>query len=327
MTLAAGTKRVGMAAKTLSQGTSTTGVDELLFQNDTVSLCLLVNRRNRTLRVIDFRAGPTSTKRNFVIAAAKREGVDKVYTLVERDEVGTWTRLGFHREGSIPGFYKRSDAWILGAVVSQVQPLQGDPRLVAVDEDELDEVPAFDDGSSSPAAALAEKTINKAKRLLRDDGDKAQPIIKISRVREPDAKKAVSAAERARRALTGFEPFGRDALRQWYLMTGRGGFELYASWEVQTCFGNSFLELLFGPRTEAERVMTTQAVRVLCDKLKDEGAVSTFTFAPADDVNLAQVFLANGFRRSAVLARHMTVNGERRDAILWSKKLALPADA
>ncbi|KYG00621.1 hypothetical protein BE21_57290 [Sorangium cellulosum] len=32
----------------------------------------------------------------------------------------TWTRLGFVREGSIPGFYKRSDAWILGAVVSQM---------------------------------------------------------------------------------------------------------------------------------------------------------------------------------------------------------------
>jgi hypothetical protein len=311
-----------MAAKNWSTTSSSGTVDELLFQNDTVSLCLLVNRRNRTLRVIDFRAGPTSAKRNFVIATAQREGVEKVFTLVERDEVSTWIRLGFTREGSIPGFYKRSDAWILGAVVSQVSAVQGDPRRGATD-DEADDVPAFDDGSSSPAAALAERTIQRAKRLRKNDADR-MPLVKLSRVREADARKAVLIAQRSGRALTGFEPFGRDAVRQWYLMTARGSFELYASWEVQTCFGNSFLELLSGPRTEQERLATTQAVRVLCEKLKAEGAVSTFTFAPSDDVTLAQVFLANGFRRSAVLARHLICGESRKDAILWSKKLATP---
>src|SRR4051812_814568 len=114
-----------MAAKTRIE--TTRGVDELFFHNNTVSLCLLVNRRNKTLRVIDFRAGPTLAKRNFVIATAQREGVEKVFPLVERDEVSTWTRLGFTREGSIPGFYKRSDAWILGAVVSQVGPVRAEP--------------------------------------------------------------------------------------------------------------------------------------------------------------------------------------------------------
>ncbi len=112
-----------MAAKTLTN-TANSGVDELLFHNDAVSLCLLVNRRQRTLRIIDFRAGPTLAKRSFVVAAAKREGVEKIFTLVERDEVATWTRLGFTREGSIPSFYKRTDAWILGAVVGQIAPVR-----------------------------------------------------------------------------------------------------------------------------------------------------------------------------------------------------------
>lgn len=307
-----------MAAKTVTDSSS--GIDELLFQNDTVSLCLLVNRRHRTLRVIDFRAGPTFAKRNFVIAAAKREGVEKVFTLVERDEVNTWTRLGFTREGSIPSFYKRSDAWILGAVVSQVGPMRTDAS--SLDDD--DDMPAEDDGGGSPAAAQAERTINKAKKLLKDQGDKAIPSVKLATVREADAKKAVALAQRTGRALTGFEAFGRDAIRTAYLFTGRGGFELYASWEMQTCFGNSFLELLTGPRTEPERLATVAAVRTLCERILAEGAVSTFTFAPADDVLLASVFLANGFRRSAVLSRHIVVGGERRDAILWSKKLLSP---
>jgi len=41
-------------------------------------------------------------------------------------------------------------------------------------------------------------------------------------VREADAKKAVLAAQRSGRALTGFEPFGRDAIRTAYVLTGRG---------------------------------------------------------------------------------------------------------
>jgi hypothetical protein len=310
-----------MAAKNWSQ-VSNGGVDELFFKNDTVSLCLMVNRRNRTLRVIDFRAGPTAAKRNFVIAAAQREGVEKVFTLVERDEVSTWTRLGFTREGSIPAFYKRSDAWILGAVVSQVAPLS--ERGLAYEEEDPDDVPVYDDGSSSPAAGLAERTVQRAKRLLKDGVEKGLPPIKLAVAREADLRKAIREAQRVGRALTGFEPFGRDVLRTNYVLTARGGFELYASWEVQQCFGNSFLEILQGPSTEAERLATISAIRTLCDKLKEEGAVSTFTFAPADDVSLASVYLANGFRRSAVLARHVVFGNDRKDAILWSKKLVIP---
>src|SRR6516164_3263094 len=105
-----------MAAK--AWGSQQKAVDEVFFQNEAVSLCLLINRRARTMRVIDFRAGPTPAKRLFVVSLAQREGVDKVYTLVERDEVATWVKLGFAKEGNIPGFYKRSDAFLLGCSVN-----------------------------------------------------------------------------------------------------------------------------------------------------------------------------------------------------------------
>jgi hypothetical protein len=310
-----------MAAKNWSTTSANAGVEELLFHNDTVSLCLLVNRRHRTLRVIDFRAGPTLAKRNFVIATAKREGVEKVFTLVERDEVGTWTRLGFTREGSIHAFYKRSDAWILGAVVSQVGPLRHDPRAAQPDDDEDEE---SDEAPISPAATLAERTIARARRQLKTDGAPL-PAIKLAPARDADLKKALSAAARSGRALTGFESFGRDVERSAFVLTGKGGFELYASWESQACFGNSFLEILTGPRDEAERLATTAAVRAACDRLAQNGIVSTFCLSPADDVPLATVYLAAGFRRSGVLAKHVMVKGERKDAIVWSKKLAADA--
>jgi hypothetical protein len=303
-----------MAAKNFSAASS--GVDELLFHNDTVSLCLLVNRRQRTLRVIDFRAGPTPAKRNFVIAAAKREGVEKVFTLVERDEVSTWTRLGFTREGSIHAFYKRSDAWILGAVVSQVGALRPEPRL-GESEDEQDEQAE----PASPAASLAERTIARARRQLKG-ASTALPAVKLAPARDADLKRAVIAAQRSGRALTGFEAFGRDAERGAFVLTGRGGFELHASWESQTCFGNSFLEILTGPRTAAERLSTTAAVRAVCERLSAGGVVSTFCLSPADDSELCAVYLGAGFRRSGVLAGHIQIQGERKDAIVWSRKLA-----
>jgi hypothetical protein len=84
---------------------------------------------------------------------------------------------------------------------------------------------------------------------------------------------------------------------------------------------------LTGPRTEAERLATVAAVRAVCDRLADEGVVSTFCQSPADDVELAIVYLTAGFRRSGVLAKHVVVNGERKDAIVWSKKLGAQAEA
>jgi hypothetical protein len=312
-----------MAAKNLSQ-ISNGGVDELLFRNDMVSLCLLVNRRHRTLRIIDFRAGPTPSKRDFVVATAKRERVEKIFTLVERDEVATWTRLGFTREGSIPGFYKRSDAWILGAVVSRMGALQAIDAEAPEDEDDEGDEDEARAPVLSPAAALADRTVARARKLLKASGDRPLPHVKLAAASPADLRRAVSAMQRRGRALTGFEPFGRDAIRTAYLLSTRGGFNLYASWEMQACFGNSFLEILAGPRTDPERVATTAAIAALCEKLVGEKVVSTFTFAPADDVALSAVFLANGFRRSAVLASHMTVGVERKDAILWSKKLCTP---
>ena len=112
------------------------GVEEMFVQNETVSLCLLLNRRTRTMRVIDFRAGPSHAKRIFVLKLAKREGIEKVYTLVERDEVSTWVKLGFAKEANIAGFYKRSDAFILGCSVDD-SALEQQLRVpIGIEEDD-----------------------------------------------------------------------------------------------------------------------------------------------------------------------------------------------
>jgi hypothetical protein len=316
-----------MAAKALSAPQKAAkAVGEVFFQNEAVSLCLLINRRARTMRVIDFRAGPSPAKRTLVQSLAQREGVEKIYTLVERDEVQTWLKLGFAKEGNIPGFYKRSDAFLLGSPVrgrgraSSVEvPLESETRLVAADPVTPGSPPL------TPGQIAMERTIVAGKRLLKELGERPAAA-KVTDIDEVEARKAVAAAMRSGRALTAFEPFGRDVERRYFAVSLRGGFQLVASTESQACFGNTYLELLVAPRTDAERVHTAMALRALCDKLLANGVVSCFSLAPSNDVALAAAFLHNGFRRTGLLVDHLVVGTTRRDAILWSRKLANPAD-
>jgi hypothetical protein len=311
-------------------------VEEIFFQNEAVSLCLLVNRRSRIMRVIDFRAGPSNAKRLFVLSLAQRESVEKVYTLVERDEVPTWVKLGFVKEGNIPGFYKRSDAFILGATVDSAPgraraarragpgdvPMQSEMRL-AVAEPTTGATAA---PPLSEAHLKMERTILLAKRAAKEIAPKSLPLAKATVIGEAEARKAVTAAQRGGHAMTTFEPFGRDVLRRYFIVTARGGFALHASTESQACFGNAYLELLRAPRTAAEIAATTAALRSLCERLLSEEVVSCFALAPTDDVALGTAFVHNGFRRTGLLVDHLFVGGQRKDAILWSRKMANPAD-
>jgi hypothetical protein len=285
--------------------------EQILFENSKVSLCLLLNRHARMLRIFDFRAGADPTKRGYVLSIAQREGVERVFTVVERDEVAVWVRLGFQREGTIPGFFKRSDAYVLGASV---------PAALAA------EAPARSAEKGSAAEALAEKTHGEAKRIARDSGAPSARAVRLQPAPEGVVKKAVAAAVRSGKALTRFEAFGRDVVRTEYQFTARGGFSLIASVERQPSFDNSFVELLTAPRTERDASLTHAALHQLCQRLGREGTVASFGMSPIDDPLLASIWMANGFRRTGMLSDHLLLGDRRCGAFLWTQKLGVPRD-
>ena len=280
-------------------------VEELHFRSDSAFLCLLLNRRMRTIRVIDFRAGALPAKRLFIQSIAQREGIEKVITLVEKDEVSSWTRVGFVREGTIPGFYKRSDGHLCGCVV-------GD-RTASIEVSE--------DGQR-----LAERTIANAKKTALNLEDEIRGVT----LRGVEAKAALAARDIAwdkGEGIGGFDPFGRGVLRL-FLETTAGqkkGRPNYLSVEFQDCFGHALVEILRSPTDEGEILATAAALRAFGDELKRRQIVSVFGFAPSDDEKLAMSYLAAGFRKTGLLARGVQVGEERRDAILWSRKLFNPA--
>jgi hypothetical protein len=295
--------------------TSSPAPDEIFFHNSGVSLCLLVNRRARTLRVIDFRSGPSPAKRVFVMSLARREGVERVFTLVERDECSTWSRMGFTREGTIGGFYKRSDAFVLGATVPVGEEAEGDtersglrPALSHHDDTETD------------------RAYQAVRKLAKEREEPAPMHVNVQPAREADVHKAVSQAVRAGRALTGFEPFGRDVTRSNYVCTARGGLSLMASVEMQSCFNNALLELLTAPRTDKEVSLASGALRQICDELFERGVVGCFALSPVDELQLGAIYVHAGFRRTGTLAGHLLLGRRRADAFLWTRKLAQPAD-
>lgn len=279
-------------------------VEEIHFRSDSAFLCLLLNHRNNFIRVIDFRAGALPAKRLFIQSVAKREGVEKVITLVEKDEVSSWTRVGFVREGTIPGFYKRSDGHLCGCVIG----------------DKTASVEVSDEG-----VKLADRTINAGKKAAKDIPDK----IKGASIHEVDADEALSARDAAVKkkvAINTFDDFGRDAERFFMDTAMRRGKANYLSAEFQDCFGHSLVEVLRSPASDSEINALTAGLRALCDELRERGIISAFGFAPNDDVALATAYLAAGFRKTGLLAQAVKVGKERKDAILWTQKLANPGD-
>lgn len=277
-------------------------VEELYFRSDSAYLCLLLNRRTQLIRVIDFRAGALPAKRLYIQSVAKQENVAKVITLVEKDEVSSWTRVGFVREGTIPGFYKRSDGHLCGCVISD--------KTASVEV-------------TDASAKKAERTINAAKKAAKDIPEK----IRGASIHKIDEKAALSARDAAWRkgpALGSFDMFGRDAQRAYYDTSVKRSKVNYLSAEFQDCFGHSLIEVLREPTTDNETLAVVAALNQMAEELLERGIVSAFAFAPADNVELATAFLAGGYRKTGLLAEGVLTTEGRKDAILWTKKLAVP---
>ena len=274
-------------------------VEELYFRSDSAYLCLLLNRRTRCIRVIDFRAGALPAKRLYIQSVATQENVEKVITLVEKDEVSSWTRVGFVREGTIPGFYKRSDGHLCGCVI-------GD-KTASIEV-------------SDASSKLTDRTINAAKKAAKDIPDKIKGA-SVRKATEKDALSARDAAWRKNPAFGAFDMFGRDAERVYYDVSLRRSKTNYISAEFQDCFGHALVEILRLPTTENEMMAIIAGLRTLGDDLQERGIVSVFSFAPNDNVEIATAFVAAGYRKTGLLAQGiLDPEGGRKDAILWTNK-------
>jgi hypothetical protein len=264
------------------------------------------------LGIVDFRAGTQAHKLDVIREVAEREGMERAFTVVEREESSTWSKLGFAKEGNIPGFYKRSDAYVMGLSLETLQPQQSGTRIRI--------------RSAAPAnvSDRGERAYQAGRRLMRNRAPETMPKVKVAPARDQDIEKAFSNAIKSGRALTGLEAFGRDVEKEHYLCTARGGFSLLVGVESQPCFDNAFIEALCAPRGDKETWLTAASLDLIGKHLIEQGIVSAFAVTPAESVELSAALITAGFRRTGRMEGHVTVQGERVDAFLWSRRLAEP---
>lgn len=287
------------------------GCEQVDVSRGDVSLCLILNRRTKAMRVIDFRAGSQPNKFDLIRDAAVKHGMDRAFTVVEREESTTWARMGFVKEGTIPGFYKRSDAYILGLDVEEASEARSGTRIKIAPS------------SGTSAEDRAERAYQASRKFLKG-APTALPKVNLALARDQDIDKAFSNADKTGRSLTGMETFGRDVQRDLYLCTARGGFSLLVGVEAQPCFDNAFIEALCAPRGDKETWLTAAALRKICAQLVSEGIVSAFALSPSESIELSAAYLQAGFKRTGLLRNHLRVGGQKADAVVWSLRLAEP---
>jgi hypothetical protein len=295
--------------------------DGLLFHNDNVSLCLLVNRRAGTMRIFDFRVGPSASKRTFMLSTARRERIERVFIIVEREEVATWTRMGLVREGVVPGFYKRSDGFVLGTA------LDPDGCLPVISSEGMRLRGGTNRASAQADLDLAEETYRRAKLLVKNHAEiSTHAPVRMLDGDEGDARKAVWAASRCGAMRSAFEPFGRDSERMYLVGNVRGAPAFWMSAEIQPCFDHALIELLTAPHSYGECGVLRTGLDHVVARLRTKDVVAMFAFSPIDDPLFASVFLAAGFRRTGLLARHLWSHAGRKDSFLWTRKHPLPGE-
>lgn len=279
-------------------------VEELHIRRPGVYVSLVVNRRHRSARVVDFLAGNFVQKMQAINTVALKEGIVRVCTLVEREESLGWLKVGYAREGSIPAYYKRSDAYLMGHLVSL--------RPVLTDEG----VPA------APVADVnrAEKMIAQAKKLVAEvtapKGMRAEVLSEaVAAARYGAAKKRPAWLD---------DRFGRTGTR--LHVTARPtrasakGTEQLVSAELQETFGNAYVQCATWPSRMEDAPVLVSALNALSEELASRSIGCVFSASPAECAPVAAAMLAARYRKTGLLAKHLVVGDKRVDAILWTRR-------
>jgi hypothetical protein len=301
-----------MADRTAQGANNKPIVEEIHHRDSQVYICLVVNRRHKSARIVDFLAGNFPQKQAAIQAISVREGIERVYTLVEREESTGWGKVGFAREGSIPGYYKRSDAHVMGHLIHSPPKVDDEGNLIA---------PAAD-------AVKAEKLINQAKKLRDSLAATRGAKTELMDARQLDAlRNAFKGKKGAPPALD--DCFGRTGTRVHMVARDpKKAAEQFVAAEVQDCFGNAYLQLGATPADEADAKLTVALLQSISEELKGREVASAFLYAPVQDTLLGAALLGAGYKKTGLLARHLVVGGKRADSVLWTRKLlATAADA
>jgi len=298
--------------------------DQRVIRTDDLFFSCIYDRSNRCLRITDFRTGNFPLKDKTVLSLADEFGAHKIYTLIERDDINGWHRVGYIREGSIPGYYKRSDAYLMSR-------LPGSDVVI---------FPESNDDTPERKAILNNDIKKRAKDIasLKNPGGRVQELDAASALETAEAEiKRLSTSkegkkdtglghlELARQLIPGpvFQHFSRDGERIFILIQPKRSRSCnILALEYQDCFGNVKITFLRPPLNDAEIALSLYSVKKVLEELAEIGAVTAFAFTPEIWTDVNAIFLSCGFRKTGWLTHQRRSPDGYNDCILWTRRLA-----
>jgi hypothetical protein len=305
-------------------------LNERMVRNEDIFCSLLFDQVNRTLRVVDFRGGNFQSKHNYLERVLMSEGMRKIFTLIERDDMNGWQRVGYQREGSIPGYYKRSDAYIMSRIYD------GDFDADAVQGEE---------------SAENKKFLNDVKTLGKDFPKVKTSGIKVEQIAESEVVEAIENELKRREAkvktkkkgkaspakkksskasssgfpsitMPVFPQFSREVEHHYFLVQNRRTKQAnILGAEYQDCFGNAKVDYYFTPESRTDHNLARTGMNITIDLLAELGAVAIFAMGSLDDFETNALYASAGFRNTGWLTRQLLTEKGPTDVILWTKKL------
>lgn len=293
---------------------------EQSVRNDEIFCSLLFDENNSTLRVVDFRGGNLQQKQAYLERVQLSEGLRKIFTLIERDDMHGWQRAGYLREGSIPGYYKRSDAYIMGMV----------------NEDDWDHSMASDEAEDR------KEYLNNIRELAKEYEEYKATGLKGINITEEEApnllrkeferrqEKAKKTTGKSKKVTTPgftqmplFMQFSREVEYYHYAVTNKRTKQINLfSAEYQDCFGNAKINTFFDKlSTKTEIAMIRVGISAFVDWLAEIGAVAIFALVDSDNIEMNAIYASIGFKNSGWMNRQVISGNDIKDQILWTQKL------
>ena len=265
-------------------------IEEKMVRQGEMNMRLLINHAQRHLRFMDFRVGNYDQKRELLDETALEYGLRKAFTLVEKQDTGSWRSVGFVREGVYPSFFRTADAYIMSRIYD-------------------DEQEPYSSAPTVPKSTVEQEDLN-------DLGKRDKIRLKLSD-RFPEIRTFM---ERLKTPLLTV-PFGRvgdpDMLARAWLRTK----ESWICIEIDESFGHAMLTFSPHPDNLAALRLCYTGVEQLHEPLIDRGVNNLFSLSSDTDVWAGQLFNGLGFKVTGRLARHITVDGAAGNALVWHKRV------
>ena len=266
-------------------------LEEFTYRRGDLDLRFLMNRAHRHVRVLDYRIGNYHEKRDLLDRMAQKEGLRRIFTLVEKPDSQSWRAVGFSKEGVLPGFFRTADGYVMTRMYEAGEPILGGAIKVPV-----------------------ERPPNMAAR----------------RIRKPEGARLQFVTEQARLSTIGsipgdlrYIPMGRGGLVP--DMAAEIRLRRDVRWmlvELDESFGHARIDFYPSPRVALEIPVISWAMHTLIAELIKREVINLFVLASIDDAVMTDLMLGMGFKVTARLADKIVRDGAFHHGLFWHRRLS-----